>query len=75
MLTFCSKMVDGYKYPCYYIEKIKSLDRGAVHKSTVQQGQAAVEQEREDRRSLKTGLQSFCWVGREYLPDCHKFYL
>ena len=74
-LTFYSKMVDGHKYPCYYIEKIKSLDRGAVHISTFRQGQAAAEKEREDRRSLKDGLKSFCWVGREYLPDCHKFYL
>ena len=42
--------------------------------STFQQGQATADREREDRRSFKAGLQSFCWVGREHLPDCHKFY-
>ncbi len=41
--------------------------------STFQQGQATADKEREDRRSFKGGLHPFCWVGREYLSDCHKF--
>jgi len=41
--------------------------------STFQQGQATADKEREDRRSIKGGLCSFCWAVREYLPDCHKF--
>ena len=43
--------------------------------STFQQGQATADKEREDRRSLKCGLHFSCWAGREYLSDCHKFYL
>ena len=42
--------------------------------STFQQGQAAADKEREDRRSIKGGLHLFCWAVREYLPDCHKFF-
>ena len=42
--------------------------------STFQQGQAAADKEREDRRSLKVGLHPFCWVVREYLTDCHKIF-
>ena len=48
-MTFCAKQVDGLYNPCYNNKKIKSLDRGAVHKSTVWQGQASAVQEREDR--------------------------
>ena len=51
----------------------ESLDRGAVHISTLQQGQAAAVGEREDRRSWKDRLNPFCWVGREHLPDCHNY--
>ena len=43
--------------------------------STFQQGQATADEEREDRRSLNGGLHFSCWAGREYLSDCHKFYL
>ena len=52
----------------------ESLDRGAVHKSNFQQGRAAAVSEREDRRSGEDSLNLHCWAGREYLPDCHKFF-
>ncbi len=40
--------------------------------SILQQGQAAVAEERGHRRSGKMACIFLSWFVREYLPDCHK---
>ncbi len=43
--------------------------------STIPQGQAAAVGKGNVAEVEKSCLAFPCWVGREYLPDCHKFFV
>ena len=63
------------KKPRYNAVKIESLDRGAVFISTSRKARAAGEGKGATAEVLGRCLLSGCWVGREHLPDCHKFFV
>ena len=63
------------KKPRYNAVKIESLDRGAVFISTSRKDRAAGEGKGATAEVLGRCLLSGCWVGREHLPDCHKFFV